>query len=76
MDLYHWTITQAQTVLQILYFFLPAYLANISPVLVRPWLRSLAVSIDGGKTLQGKRLLGDHKTWRGLLAGIFVGMIA
>jgi CDP-2,3-bis-(O-geranylgeranyl)-sn-glycerol synthase len=76
MELYHWTITQAHMVVQILYFFLPAYLANMSPVLVRPWLRSLAVPIDGGKTLCGKRLLGDHKTWRGLLAGIFVGMIA
>jgi CDP-2,3-bis-(O-geranylgeranyl)-sn-glycerol synthase len=76
MELYHWTITQGHTVLQILYFFLPAYLANMSPVLVRPCLRSLAVPIDGGKILWGKRLLGGHKTWRGLLAGVFVGMIA
>lgn len=25
--------------------------------------------------LWGKRLLGDHKTWRGLLAGIIAGMV-
>jgi CDP-2,3-bis-(O-geranylgeranyl)-sn-glycerol synthase len=76
MELYHWTLTQAQAVLQILYFFLPAYLANMSPVLVRPWLRSLAVPIDGGMSFRGKRILGDHKTWRGLLAGTVVGVIA
>jgi CDP-2,3-bis-(O-geranylgeranyl)-sn-glycerol synthase len=75
MEEFHWIVNHAHAVLQILYFFLPAYLANMSPVLVRPCLRSLAVPIDGGKTLWGKRLLGDHKTWRGLLAGIFVGMI-
>jgi CDP-2,3-bis-(O-geranylgeranyl)-sn-glycerol synthase len=65
----------AFTILQILYFFLPAYLANMSPVLVRPWFRVLAVPVDGGKCLWGKRVLGDHKTWRGLLAGIVAGTI-
>lgn len=60
-------------VLQVLYFFVPAYLANVSPVLVSRWFTALAVPIDGGRTLEGKRILGDHKTWRGLLAGIFTG---
>jgi len=76
MEEFHWTTIHARAVLQILYFFLPAYLANMSPVLVRPWLRALAVPIDGGMSFRGKRLLGDHKTWRGLLAGTVVGMIA
>ena len=44
--------------------------------MVRRWFNALAVPIDGGKTFQGKRLLGDHKTWRGLFAGIVVGVIA
>ena len=57
-------------VLQVCYFFMPAYLANMSPVLVSRWFSALAVPIDGGKTLWGKRILGDHKTWRGLLAGM------
>ncbi len=65
----------AQVIVQILYFFLPAYLANMSPVLVRRWFSALAIPIDGGKTLWGKRLLGDHKTWRGLLAGVIAGML-
>src|SRR5947209_18847155 len=36
------------------------------------WLRSrlsarFHVPLDGGRTLGGKRLLGDNKTWRGFL---------
>jgi CDP-2,3-bis-(O-geranylgeranyl)-sn-glycerol synthase len=61
--------------LQVLYFFLPAYLANMSPVLVRRRFNALAIPIDGGQTLRGKRILGDHKTWRGLLAGIVAGAL-
>lgn len=63
------------TVLQVLYFFVPAYFANISPVLVGRRFSALAVPIDGGRTLWGKRILGDHKTWRGLLAGIVAGTL-
>jgi CDP-2,3-bis-(O-geranylgeranyl)-sn-glycerol synthase len=69
-------MTNARGVIEILYFFLPAYLANISPVLVRRWFTAIAVPIDGRQTWRGKRFLGDHKTWRGLLAGIVVGTIA
>ena len=65
----------ARALLQVLYFFLPAYLANMSPVLVRGWFSALAIPIDGGQTLRGKRVLGDHKTWRGLLAGIVAGAL-
>jgi CDP-2,3-bis-(O-geranylgeranyl)-sn-glycerol synthase len=65
-----------QSVLQILYFFLPAYLANMSPVLARPWFCALAIPIDGGRTLWGKPILGSHKTWRGLLAGVIAGVLA
>ena len=63
------------SVVEVLYFFLPAYLANMSPVLVRPWFCGLAVPVDGGRTLWGKRLLGDHKTWRGIVAGIITGTL-
>jgi CDP-2,3-bis-(O-geranylgeranyl)-sn-glycerol synthase len=65
----------ALAALQILYFFFPAYFANMSPVLVRRRFRALAIPIDGGRTLRGTRLLGDHKTWRGLLAGVVVGVL-
>jgi len=62
-------------VARVLYFFLPAYLGNMSPALVTRWFAPLAVPIDGGRTLGGRRILGDHKTWRGLLAGIVVGAL-
>jgi CDP-2,3-bis-(O-geranylgeranyl)-sn-glycerol synthase len=65
----------AHEVLQVLYFFLPAYIANMSPVLIGRRLTGLAIPIDGGRTLRGKRILGDHKTWRGLLAGIVAGTL-
>ena len=59
--------------LAVLYFFVPAYVANMSPVVVRNRFPSLAAPIDGGLSWRGRRLLGDHKTWRGLLVGIVVG---
>jgi CDP-2,3-bis-(O-geranylgeranyl)-sn-glycerol synthase len=62
-------------ILRVLYFFVPAYLANMAPVLAQGTCRGLAVPMDGGRTLGGKRILGDHKTWRGFLAGIVVGGI-
>ena len=63
----------AHEVLRALWFFVPAYLANMSPVLVHGWFHGLATPIDGGRSFRGKRIFGDHKTWRGLLAGIVVG---
>jgi CDP-2,3-bis-(O-geranylgeranyl)-sn-glycerol synthase len=47
---------------------LPAYVPNNAAVLAgggRP--------IDGGRTVGGRRLLGDGKTWRGTAAGWAVG---
>jgi len=61
-------------VARLLYFMLPAYVANMAPVLGRWFLKSLAVPIDGGRSWDGRRLLGDHKTWRGLLFGVVGGI--
>jgi len=49
---------------------LPAYVPNNVAVLAgggRP--------IDGGRTWDGKRVLGDGKTWRGTAAGIAAGAL-
>src|SRR3989338_7960100 len=51
-------------VLQSLYFFLPAYLANMAPVLLR-WL-------PGGRPIH-ERWFGRNKTWRGLIVAVLVG---
>lgn len=57
-------------ILQALWFFVPAYLANMAPVLVQGRLRTLERPMDLGATFRGRRVLGDHKTWRGLVAGV------
>jgi len=62
-------------VVQVLWLFVPAYLANMAPVLVRGHFEALARPIDGGRSFCGVRILGDHKTWRGLLAGVVVGVL-
>lgn len=51
-------------------YILPGYVANGAPVLFgggRP--------IDNGRLLGKKRIFGDNKTWRGLIAGLFVGAL-
>ncbi|MDI6917415.1 MAG: CDP-2,3-bis-(O-geranylgeranyl)-sn-glycerol synthase [Thermoplasmatales archaeon] len=57
-------------ILESLWLILPAYVAN-----------SFAVIVGGGKPVDfgkkfvdGKRLLGDGKTWKGLIGGIIFGM--
>lgn len=64
-------------ILLALWFFIPAGFANVAPVLVAkvPGLRNWNTPIDGGKTWQGQPLLGPHKTWRGLLAGVFLATL-
>jgi len=61
-----------------LWFFIPAGIANVMPVLVAkiPWLKRYTAPIDAGFVWRGKRVLGDHKTWRGLIAGIIGATLA
>jgi len=59
-----------EIILQALWLVLPAYIANASAVLVGG-----GAPIDFGKTWKdGTRILGDGKTWRGLITGAFIGM--
>jgi CDP-2,3-bis-(O-geranylgeranyl)-sn-glycerol synthase len=62
-------------ILQVLYFFGPAYAADVSPLFAREFLPRLGATIDGGRTLGGKPILGGHKTWRGLLACVLAGIV-
>ncbi len=58
-------------VFEAIWYVLPSYFANMSPVLFgggRP--------LDMGKSFKdGRRILGDHKTIRGFLSGIIVGTL-
>lgn len=62
-------------ILQSLYFMLPGYLANCSPVLSKNLLKSLAKPVDMGLEFRGKPLLGPHKTLRGLIVAVIVGIV-
>ncbi|HLC64167.1 MAG TPA: CDP-2,3-bis-(O-geranylgeranyl)-sn-glycerol synthase [Patescibacteria group bacterium] len=64
-------------VLKTLYLLLPVYLANMFAVLSSRWsfLSSLNKPIDSGKNFGQRRLLGDGKTWRGLVVGFMIGTI-
>lgn len=65
-------------ILKSLYFFLPAYFANMAPTFAKRLkiLESLAKPIDSGKKYKGSPLFGSHKTWRGLILGTIAGVLA
>lgn len=58
------------------WFFLPVGVANMAPVLVAklPLLKQFTYPLDFYKTYRGKRVFGDHKTVRGLIAGIILSI--
>ncbi|PLS81593.1 hypothetical protein CYG49_01695 [Candidatus Saccharibacteria bacterium] len=60
-----------------LWFLLPAAAANVTPIISAhlPLLKQWNTPIDGGHTFHGKELFGTHKTWRGLISGMFVATI-
>ena len=60
-----------------LYFFLPVYIANISPPLANRFglLKFLKKPVDGKKKINNIRILGSHKTWRGVFVEIVNGII-
>lgn len=63
--------------IETVWLFLPAIAANMTPVFAARfhWLPGLALPLDGYLMLRGRRLLGDHKTLRGLLTGLLFGSV-
>jgi CDP-2,3-bis-(O-geranylgeranyl)-sn-glycerol synthase len=60
------------TILQAFWIVIPVYIANASAVVVGG-----GTPIDFKKNWSdGRRILGDGKTWKGLFAGTFIGMTA
>jgi CDP-2,3-bis-(O-geranylgeranyl)-sn-glycerol synthase len=60
--------------LQAIWFFGPAYAADMSPIFARRLFPRFDLPLDFGLRLREQPLLGSHKTWRGLLAGILAGI--
>ncbi|KXK08518.1 MAG: hypothetical protein UZ21_OP11001000506 [Microgenomates bacterium OLB22] len=65
-------IDWAQTCITLLFYFFPAGVANAVPLVASkiPYLREWTYPMDAYGTFRGKRLLGDHKTVRGLVSGV------
>jgi len=58
------------------WLLVPAGVANMAPVVAAWLLPSWDRPVDFGCSLGGERLFGDHKTWRGVAAGIAAGAAA
>ncbi|MFA4833505.1 MAG: CDP-archaeol synthase [Patescibacteria group bacterium] len=65
---------ELKILLAVFWLFLPAAFANMIPVFLRR-LPVLAVPMDFGRSLAGKRIFGDNKTWRGFLSGILTSLV-
>lgn len=56
-------------ILKCFYLMLPAYFANMAPVIVKR-VNFLNYPADFGKTINGKPIFGKNKTFRGFVFGI------
>jgi len=61
-------------ILKCFYLMLPAYLANMAPVIVKK-IDLLAIPIDFNKKIYHKPILGKNKTFRGFIFGIIFAII-
>lgn len=61
-------------ILKTAYSTLPAILANMAPLFVKK-IPFLNVPMDFGLTIKGKPILGPKKTFRGLVAGVIMGVL-
>tara|TARA_Y100000310_G_C20693415_1_gene823861 strand:- start:3454 stop:3990 length:537 start_codon:yes stop_codon:yes gene_type:complete len=61
-------------IIQGLWLFLPAALANmVLPLFVK--LKFLDIPLDFGKSFRGKRIFGDHKTFKGIVIGTIIAIL-
>jgi CDP-2,3-bis-(O-geranylgeranyl)-sn-glycerol synthase len=59
---------------QVGYFLLPAALCNMMPVFAKKLFPKLGFPLDFNKNLYGSRILGSHKTFRGLISGLVIAI--
>ncbi|MFC2154011.1 CDP-2,3-bis-(O-geranylgeranyl)-sn-glycerol synthase [Candidatus Altiarchaeota archaeon] len=64
-------------IVAVLWFIWPAYMANSFAINVSgvSFLKKYKQPIDGGLEVNGKRLFGPGKTWRGFFAGILFAVL-
>ena len=61
-------------ILRCFYLMLPAYFANMAPVMVKK-INLFVYPIDFNKKINNKPILGKNKTFRGLIFGIIFAII-
>ena len=61
-------------ILRCFYLMLPAYFANMAPVMVKK-IDLFAYPIDFNKTINSKPVLGKNKTFRGFIFGVIFSII-
>lgn len=61
--------------LSIFYLMLPAYFANMAPILFRKTCCCLDMPIDFGAKLRGRPLFGHTKTIRGFVVGVLSAIV-
>jgi CDP-2,3-bis-(O-geranylgeranyl)-sn-glycerol synthase len=67
--IFNWADWVALLIFSLL-FIVPAYISNASMVITGG-----GKPIDGGRSLRdGRRILGDHKTWNGLKGPLYIGI--
>ena len=54
---------------------LPAYFANMAPIIVKDAFKSLKIPIDFNKKIKNKPIFGKNKTFRGLFFGVIFAVI-
>ena len=66
-----------ETFLQMLFVLMPAGIANTAPVWGSKikYIDKWKTPMDLGYKYKGRRLLGDHKTYRGLILGLVTGAL-
>lgn len=64
-----------EILLMAFYFMLPAYFANMAPVIFKSAIPELAVPLDLDHKLDKKPILGRNKTLRGLIFGIAAAVL-
>lgn len=65
------------TVLLAVWFFIPAGVANVTPIFAAliPGLKRLNAPLDFGLRIGDAPLLGSNKTWRGVITGVAAGSL-
>lgn len=64
-----------RVILEVIWFILPAGFANMAPLFAARIAPRWDNPVDGGLTLGGVRIFGDHKTVRGLVAGVLLATL-